>query len=366
MWTEERDGKIKFIERYKDEVTGRYKKVSVMMDKDNARTRKLAASMLADRWAELSHAGTRYRLSEVYDRYLSDCKRTLKESSWRRNEATARRILEMLDGAVYVDKLTAGYIRDKLIASKKPAPTLNEYIKRFKGVIRWAYYNDYIDSTACVDKLKNFKDKPHREKIADKFLNKDDLHKLVDNVNVKHWELLIRFMVLSGCRSGEAIALNVRDVDFKRQVIHITKTCDAVTGKITSPKTSESIRDIHMQPELSSLCRQIISHSKKMRMLNLESESEPLFLSDLGRRVHYGAFNKYLRELTVSLFGRPLTTHALRHTAASLWAEQGMSLESIARRLGHVDSRITRDIYMHVTDGMEIADAEAVDKVVLF
>lgn len=366
MWTEERDGKVKFVERFKDEVTGRYKKLSVTMEKDNAHTRKLAVSMLADKWAEVSHAGMRYRLSEVYDRYLSDCKRTLKESSWRRNEATARRILEMLDGAVYVDKLTAGYIRDKLIASKKPAATLNEYIKRFKIMIRWAYYNDYIDSTACVDKLKNFKDVPHRVKIADKFLNKSDLHKLVENANVKHWELLIRFMVLSGCRSGEAIALNASDIDFKRQVIHISKTCDAGNGEITPPKTSESIRDIHMQPELSSLCRQITSHSRKMRVLNLDSEAEPFLLNDAGHRAKYFAFNKYLRELTTSVLGRPLTTHALRHTAASLWAEQGMSLESIARRLGHANSKVTKEIYMHVTDNMERADAEAFDKVVLF
>ena len=366
MWVEERDGKFKFTERFKNETTGRYQRVSVTFDRDNSHTRKLAAAQLAEKWAELDHVGIRYKLKEVYERYLSDCKSTLKESSWRRNEANARRMLEILDGNIYVDRLTAGYIRDKLIASKKSPTTLNEYIKRFKIMIRWAYYNDYIDSTACVDKLRNFKDVPHRTKIADKFLNKSDLHKLVEAANVRHWELLIRFMVLSGCRSGEAIALDMSDIDFKHQIIHINKTCDANNGKITCPKTSESIRDIHMQPELLTLCREIVKNSKMMRMLNLESESKPFFLNDTGHRIHYFSFNKYLRDLTTSVLGRSLTTHALRHTAASLWAEQGMSLESISRRLGHANSKITKEIYMHVTDNMEIADAEAVDKVVLF
>ena len=366
MWIEQRGDKIKYTERFKDELTGKYRRVSVTMDKDTAHNRKIATALIAEKWAAINKVGVRYKLSEVFDRYLDDCKKTLKESSWRRNVANAKRMRGMLGDDIYVDKLTAGYIRDKLLATKKKPSTLNEYIKRFKVVIKWAYANDYMDSTACVDKLKNFKDIPHRQKIADKFLNKSDLHKLVDAAGVTHWELLIRFMVLSGCRSGEAIALDVKDIDFSEKSIHIYKTCDAISGKITTPKTSDSIRDIHMQPELYTLCRRIISHSRRMRILNVNSDSEPFLLSDTGQRVHYYSFNKYLVELTQRLFGRSLTTHALRHTAASLWAEQGMSLEAISRRLGHSDSSITKEIYLHVTDGMEAADAAEADRMVLF
>ena len=366
MWIEQRDGKAKYNERFKDELTGRYKKLSVTLDKDTAHNRKLASKMLADKWAAINKVGVRYKLSEVFDRYLEDCKKVLKESTWRRNVANAKRIQNFLGTDIYVDKLTAGYIRDKLIATKKAPGTLNEYLKRFKTVIKWAYYNDYIASTACIDKLQNFKDTPHRQKIADKFLNKSDLHKLVDAASVPHWELLIRFMVLSGCRSGEAIALDVKDIDFDEKSIHIYKTCDAISGKITTPKTSDSIRDIHMQPELYTLCRQIISHSRRMRMLNVNSDKDPFFLTDKGQRPRYAAFNTYLRNLTYRIFGRRLTTHALRHTAASLWAEQGMSLEAISRRLGHSDSSITKEIYLHVTDGMEAADAAEADRMVLF
>lgn len=366
MWIEQRNGKVKYTERFMDELTGKYKKMSVTLEKDTAHNRRVAAGILADKWAEVSRIGVRYRLSEVFERYLDDCQKTLKESSWRRNVANARRIREMLGDDIYVDRLTAGYIRDKLIATRKKPGTLNEYIKRFKAVIKWAYYNDYLNNTACVDKLKYFKDIPHRQKIADKFLNKSDLHKLVEAANVKHWELLIRFMVLSGCRSGEAIALDIKDVDFENKRIHITKTCDSITGKITTPKTEGSIRDIHMQPELYSLCREIVSYSRRMQILNMDSERTPFILTDLGHRPHYSAFNTYLRNLTQKTFGRKLTTHALRHTAASLWAEQGMSLEAISRRLGHVDSCITKEIYLHVTDGMEAADAAEIDKIMLF
>lgn len=366
MWIEQRNGKVKYTERFKDELTGSYKKVSVTMDKDTARNRKKATELIAEKWAQMNKGGIQYRLSEVYERYLEDCEKTLKESSYRRNKAHSERIMRIIGRNVYVNKLTAGYIRDKLIASKKPAVTCNEFITRFKALIRWAYANDYIESTACVDKLKNFKDIPHKIKIADKFLNRSELHTLVDAATVKHWELLIRFMVLTGCRSGEAIALDVDDIDFKNRIIHITKTCDAISNKITTPKTNDSIRDIHMQPELYSLCKEIISHSKRMRILNIASENGPFLLDNYGRRIKYCNFNNYLKQLTEKVLGRRLTTHALRHTAASLWAESGLTLEAISRRLGHSNSNITKEVYLHVTENMEKADAEAVDKVVLF
>ena len=41
--------------------------------------------------------------------------------------------------------------------------------------------------------------------------------------------------------------------------------------------------------------------------------------------------------------------HELSHTHASLMMENGMSEDSISRRLGHTDSKITKEIYLHAT-----------------
>ncbi|MDD7114985.1 MAG: tyrosine-type recombinase/integrase, partial [Lachnospiraceae bacterium] len=54
--------------------------------------------------------------------------------------------------------------------------------------------------------------------------------------------------------------------------------------------------------------------------------------------------------------GRKLTAHALRHTHVSLLAEQGIDFETIARRVGHDGSKVTREIYFHVTKKLKERD----------
>ena len=54
-------------------------------------------------------------------------------------------------------------------------------------------------------------------------------------------------------------------------------------------------------------------------------------------------------EYALRLIGRDITPHILRHTPASLLMEQGIDIDTISRRLGHSNSRVTREIYLHVT-----------------
>ena len=68
------------------------------------------------------------------------------------------------------------------------------------------------------------------------------------------------------------------------------------------------------------------------------------------------AFNKYLKELSQRVLGRTITTHALRHTAASLLIADGVPLETVSRMLGHEDSKVTREIYFHITKTLKKKD----------
>lgn len=45
--------------------------------------------------------------------------------------------------------------------------------------------------------------------------------------------------------------------------------------------------------------------------------------------------------------------------------EQGVDIDSISRRLGHADSRITREIYLHVTQKIKERDNERIKEVKL-
>ena len=119
------------------------------------------------------------------------------------------------------------FIRQRMQDSGKEPDALNELLKRLKAMIRWAYAQDLIPDTRCVDKLSKFKAPPHRISIQDKYLDSAELKKVVDQMSVQQWKLLTQFLALSGLRFSEFCALEKRDVDLDQHVIHVNKGYDS-------------------------------------------------------------------------------------------------------------------------------------------
>ncbi len=69
--------------------------------------------------------------------------------------------------------------------------------------------------------------------------------------------------------------------------------------------------------------------------------------------ISYYAYNKYLQRVARDTIGRSITPHTLRHTYASLLMEQGVDIDTISARLGHANSKVTREIYLHVTEKLK-------------
>lgn len=365
MWIEElKNGKFKAVERYTDYLTGRQKKVSVVIDKNTAQTRKLAQIALQQKIERASEVKpikvlTLYDLVEEYRAYQ---KNAVKDSTYHRNYFACERAKEFLGADTLVSRINAGYIRKKLLATGKEPGTLNEYLKRIKALLRWGYNNDLIENVSYLDKLEPFKDRPKKEKIQDKYLESEELKLLLENMDVERWKLVTKVMVLSGLRIGELIALERSDVDFKENVIHVTKTYNPITETSTSPKTSCSIRDVYMQDELKNACKSLRNYTIEQNFMN-GVQSPLLICNSKGNYMNFYSFNKYLKELSERIIGRPLTTHALRHTHASLLLENGVSIDAISRRLGHENSKVTKEIYLHVTERLKAKDNEQIKNV---
>ena len=248
MWTEEtKNGKYKFVERFTDPLTGRYRRVSIVMDKNTARSQKEAQKALNDKIDALfTPVEKKLNLSQLLTVYEAEQKRTVKLSTYDRNQSACSSIKEILGGDTIVDRITAGYVRERFLASGKANVTLNEYLKRFKALIRWGYRNDYVQDISFLNKLELFPDKTKREKIQDKYLEADELRTLTQSMRVPQWKMLTEFLALSGLRFGEAAALLRSDLDLKARMIHVDKNYDQAHDLVTTPKTLTSIRDVYM------------------------------------------------------------------------------------------------------------------------
>ena len=358
MWSEEYKGKARFFERYEDPMTGKLHRVSCILDKDTKKNRKLAQEILADKIREKTYSSSapeEMPLKELVELYRAYQKSAVRESTYQRNYHACESLMRILGEDTLVSRLSAGYINQKFLDTGDGPGTLNERTARLKALIRWGYNNDHVPDISYLSKLKTYEDKQKKEKLEDKFLEKEDANKLIAAMKEVHWNCAARLCLLSGMRIGEALALTRSDVDYQNRYIHITKTRDGVNKLINDPKTYDSIRDVYMQKELIDLCHEIDRKVDAFkRATGIRSD---LFMPGVnGDYLEYYAYNKYLVETSEAVLGRRITTHVMRHTHVALMAEAGASLPAISRRLGHKDSDITEKIYFHVTKKMKEKD----------
>ena len=369
MWTETAsNGKVRYVERYLNPLTEKYERVIVTMDKDTKGNRKKAQIALQEKISAKLGKLTfdvekeNLILSELVTRYLDDIKGRVKLSTYSRNKGFTNTIMEILGKDVLVEKLTAAYVKKRLLEYSDKPGTTNERLVRFKAMIRWGYENDLISDIRWLDKLTPLKNDEKKKKLEEKFLEASELSLLLGNMKVEKWMYFTKLLALSGMRCGEAIALFTEDIDIANRLIHVTKTLDPTNNIITSPKTDDSFRDIYMQDQLLELCQDIMTLMSEERAYT--GYSSKFFISDVrGNHVEYYAYNKYLKETSERVLGKRITTHFLRHTHVALLAEQGLSLDVISRRLGHSDSDVTKNIYFHVTEKLRERDNEQIKNI---
>ena len=126
MWEQTRNGSIYLCERSYDPRTGRSKTVSAKISKDTASARKEAVKRLTAKLEE--HKPKKMRLSDLIELYEAELVRTVRESTYARNCCSLNTMLKILDD-VYIEYLTAGYVRTKLLATGKANNSMNELLK---------------------------------------------------------------------------------------------------------------------------------------------------------------------------------------------------------------------------------------------
>lgn len=358
MWKEKMpNGKIKYCTRYTDPLTGATKKISI--------TKKSAGRKIDDKTAERE---LEEKINDITAHFGQSTELTFKELARRRVEwqyshdkiqtaVSSERYMSTLCRAIgpntLVNRLSAAAV-SSMISNGNPI-TYNERLKHFKALIRWAYRQDLVKDISYLDKMQKMKEPPVREKDKFKYMEKEELIRVLGHMKVDKWRLLTEFLALTGLRIGEAIALNNEDLNLNDKELTIDKTYAYKIGQISTAKTDTSNRTIFIQDELASCIKrmkQLIREEKVM--FGYRSE---IFIPDIsGGYISYDAYAKYLRENTAAVLGRTLSPHSLRHTHTSMLAEAGVPLETISRRLGHANSKVTREIYLHVTEKMKDRD----------
>ena len=87
-------------------------------------------------------------------------------------------------------------------------------------------------------------------------------------------------------------------------------------------------------------------------------KDQPIFVP--GEKVYNSTVNDRLERYCRALNIPVISVHGLRHTHASILLYAGVSIASVARRLGHASMTTTQKTYLHVIQELENQDIDLV------
>lgn len=178
---------------------------------------------------------------------------------------------------------------------------------------------------------------------------------------MEEWEIFCKFLLQSGWRFGEAAALCEPDVDWKNKILHVRHTLHTShpTTKqpyFTTPKTTDSLRDVPLTNQLADLIIQALELQKKRaeqfpdRWATRKMKEERLiFVSRFGAPLTTSGLSSALNHVVAKINERlpepeqlpHFSTHSFRKGFASLCYANDVPLKVTQQLMGHGDQTMT-------------------------
>lgn len=160
---------------------------------------------------------------------------------------------------------------------------------------------------------------------------------VLEGIRKSRYKLPLLIMYITGTRVAETLAITPQDIDLNNKTISINKTLARwkdddgyIHQEFTAPKNKYSNRIVYINDEIVDLLKPYLKYRKKGRIFQMT----------------VATLNNAIKKINPQLHN-----HSLRKFAASRWYNNGVSLKSIKKLLGHSqNSRITLDTYASLAD----------------
>lgn len=370
MFAEEhKSGKINFGERYKNPYTGKWQKVTILMDRDTPRTRKQAQKILQTKIAKKISTleSSEMSFTELFDSWWAFHKQELKRSSIASLKGNIKEIRDTFGIDVKVTNIDPKYVQnylDNLKGSRNKK-------ERTKTLLNQAF--DYAmtlnitqDNPARRAKLPRVKKTLEDwKKIEQKYLEENEIQPFLKEFrrrpNTYRLALLAEFISLNGGRISEIVSIEPANINFETRILQLHGTYDHTdgyqNGEKTSPKTPASYRETFMTKREMEIIKEFQFMNEIEKNTNHRfKDMGYIFTTKNGVPIQTNSFNEAAKKANLRLerpIPKEITSHIFRHTLVSRLAENGTPLKAIMERVGHSDAKTTIQIYTHVTKKMK-------------
>lgn len=205
---------------------------------------------------------------------------------------------------------------------------------------------------------------PGTKKAKKREAPEDDIvNKIKENAETAYFGLFAFFLICTGFRRGEALAITWSDIDFDADTIQCTKkvSCRTGTAKIEEPKTENGTRTIPLLPPLKAILHKPKGAKQTDYVFYGEDASKPMPQSTYNRRwMHYckdmgfvtddpeERISKQKKKYIVHHYKPTLTAHVMRHGYATMLFEADVDVYTAQKYMGHADVETTIAVYTHL------------------
>jgi len=320
-------------------------------------------------------------LNEYAVSWLEAKRSEVKPSTFTSYEYVLRVHILPVIGKICLGRLSRGTVRAFLsrktntqnMKSKNKDKTLsNETVRVIHATLR-AMLEDAVDdeiistNVAKTKKgkrsLKLGKGKAERaQRMKRLIFPRADLSHLLQTAERIFTDYYPLFLCLArtGLRIGEAIGLQIGDLDFVNFAIEVQR--NVVKGKVGTPK-NDLTRRVDMSEQLAHVLQELVVRRKEQILRTGKSVDELadmwLFQNRFGGRLDDSKVRKVFDRILVKAKLPRRNLHFLRHSFASFLIAQGESLAYVKDQMGHSSIEVTVDIYGHLVPG---ANRQAVNK----
>lgn len=372
MWMENLDnGKFKYTERYVDPYSEKKKKVSVTLTSDSNQAKNRASRLLKEKIDERLNTikCEDLTINQLYEKWFVKYSHSVKDTTILRNSWNIIAIKRHIDTDDLIKNIDTKYLQgviDKLYYEDEYShSTVKQCRSIINSILDYAVDMEFINANPTT-RVKISKKKVtilDKEKIENKFLEKDEVKKILNVMRYefksKRYADLVEFIVFTGVRYGEAVALSSSNIN--DGILSIEGTLDYGTAKtsekkITPPKNNSSYRKFPLSKRAIEIVEEVTCENL------LYTDEKLLFITRYSNPVAITNFNNSIKRAAKKAnVNKVMTSHILRHTHISLLAEQGVPLKVIMDRVGHSKPETTLKIYTHVTKKMNTLVVESLN-----